>query len=285
MKKLFSMLLVPFLGFVYANDMQSFKVGDIEFIAIKDTDTNLGKSILLEPNDDVVQKVMNDDKNPSSINTFLIKAGDELILIDTGVGEKGNLLNNLKKLAIDPEQIDIVLITHMHGDHIGGLVNENGKTFSNAKVLIQEDELKYWLGNETKNSDLAKKVNEVYGENLQTFLWDKNIVSNSDETLYIKPLKASGHTPGHTFFEITSKNETIVVVADIVHVLNVQVVKPSMSVVFDVDPKEAAKTREEYFKKFADEKTKIAGMHIPYPGVGYILKDGENSYKFESANK
>ncbi|MDR0407444.1 MAG: MBL fold metallo-hydrolase [Campylobacteraceae bacterium] len=279
MKKLFFTIFIFFCGYVFANDTQSFKVGDIEFIAIKDADTNMGKAILLEPNDEVVQKVMNSDQNPSSVNTFLLKTKDELVLIDTGFGKKGNLLKNLKALNIEPEQINTILLSHMHGDHIGGLVNDGKKVFENAKILVHEDELKYWLDKKTKNSDLAKEVNAIYANSLQTFSWDESIYSN------IKPLNATGHTPGHTFFEINSNGEKLVVVADIVHVLNVQVAKPSISVVFDVDPKQAAKTREVYFKKFADEKTKIAGMHILFPGVGYILSDGENSYKFESADK
>lgn len=279
MKKLFSTLIFSLFGFVYANT-NSFFIGDIELIAIKDADTNMGKAILLNPEDEVVQRVMSDDQNPSSVNIYLLKIKDKLILIDTGFGgAKGDLLNSLKSLNIKPEEIDTILLTHMHGDHISGLIHEGKKVFENAKVLVSEDELKYWLNKETKNSELAKEVNLVYGENLQTFSWNKNISDN------IKPLNGIGHTPGHTFFEINSNGEKIIIAGDIVHVLKVQIAKPSMSVLFDVDPAQAAKTRKGYFRKFADEKIKIAGMHIPYPGVGYILKDGEDSYTFESVNK
>ena len=276
MKKLLSMLIASLFGFAYANGTHSFKVGDIELIALKVVDSNMDKSILLNPDDEIVQKVMSDNQNPSSVNTFLLKTKDELILIDTGYESKGDLIKNLKAVGVTTEQINTILITHMHGDHIGGLINEGKKVFENAKVLIAKDELQYWLNKHTKRSELAKEVNSIYGQSVQTFSWNENISAN------IKPLKAVGHTPGHTFFEITSNGEKIVIVADVVHVLSVQVAKPSMSVVYDTDPIQAAKTREEYFKKFADEKTKIAGMHIKFPGVGYILENGKNSYKFEA---
>ncbi|MCL1971712.1 MAG: MBL fold metallo-hydrolase [Endomicrobia bacterium] len=284
MRKLF--LCFAVLCFVAANvcakdvtgQVRTYHVGDFEFIAIKDIETNMGKAILLQPNAEVVAKVMANNQNPSSINAFLVKGNNHKILIDTGIGSGGNAMNNLRTAGVEPEDITIVLLTHMHGDHIGGLITPEGeKVFPNAVIRMHAKELEYWVGDNAKDpgtSALARNVRSVYGDKIQTFNWGDEIIPE------IKALRASGHTPGHTIFEINSDNQKMLVIGDLIHVLKVQIADPNMAVTFDLNPREAIETRKKVFKDVSKNKTRVAGMHIPFPGVGTITSAAGGAYEF-----
>ena len=261
-----------------AGQVRTYKVGDFDFVAIKDMETSMGKEILLQPNAEVVAKVMANNRNPSSINAFLVKGKNHKILIDTGIGDNGNVMKNLQAAGVEPEDITIVLITHMHGDHIGGLITQKGeKVFPNAVIRIHVKELEYWVGDNSKDpgsSAFAKNVQSVYGDKIQTFNWGDNI------TPEIKALRAFGHTPGHTIFEINSDNQKMLVIGDLIHVLKVQIADPNMAVTFDLNPKEAAESRKKVFKDVSKNKTRVAGMHIPFPGVGTLTGTTGGAYEF-----
>lgn len=284
MRKIFMpfLALCFFSGISFAQNItgetRNYKVGEVDFVAIKDIDTNMGKQILLNPSADVVRKMMPDNQNPSTINVFLAKTKNKTVLFDTGTGTGGSALKNLKESGVNPENIDIIIITHMHSDHIGGLLDASGaKAFVNADVYISQPELEYWLNNiaaDVATSSLARSVRAIYGDKIKTFEWGDNIVPE------IKSIKAPGHTPGHTIFEISSKQEKLLVVADIIHSLKVQMTDPSMSVVFDVNPKQAAETRKQILREVEKSKTRIAGMHIPFPGIGNITEPKSGIYLF-----
>ncbi|MDR1695353.1 MAG: MBL fold metallo-hydrolase [Endomicrobium sp.] len=261
----------------------TYKIGSIDFIAIKDTDTNMGKNILTKPNSEVVKRVMPDNQNPSSINAFVVKTSSKTILIDAGVGAGGNLIKNLAAAGISPDKVDIILITHMHGDHIGGLISpDNKKVFPAADVYVAAPEIGYWAGNisaNVGNTNLAKAVRAVYGNKFKTFEWGENV------TPEIKSVKAQGHTPGHTVFDISSGEEKLTVIADLIHSLKVQTADPSISVTFDVDPLQAVDTRKRILREASKNKTRVAGMHIPFPGVGTVTETDNGGYFFNPALK
>jgi Zn-dependent hydrolases, including glyoxylases len=258
-------------------EVRTYKVGKISFIAIRDMDTNMGKEILLKPEAEVVKRVMPDNQNPSSINTFLLKVSGRNILIDTGIGQGGSMLTNISIAGVEPESVNAVIITHMHGDHIGGLISSEGnKVFENAVVYVNTRELDYWINSTTQNpgnSALAKAVQSAYGDKLRTFEWGTEIIPE------IKAVKAPGHTPGHTAFEINSDGETMLVIGDLTHSMKVQMADPNMAVTFDTDPRQAVETRKKIFKEVSSKKTRIAGMHIPFPGVG-TLSETSKGYLF-----
>ena len=264
---------------MYARDVdgqvRTYKVGDFEFVALKDIDTNMGKEILLQPTADVIAKVMANNQNPSSINAFLLKGKNHKILIDTGTGA---VINNLKIAGVEPEDVTIVLITHMHGDHIGGLITPSGeKTFPNADIYVNAKELNYWVNSETQDrgsSAMAKNVQAAYGDKIKTCNWGDNIIPE------IKALDASGHTPGHTMFEITSDDQKMLVIGDLMHVLKIQIADPNMAVTFDVNPRAAIDVRKKIFKDVSKNRTRIAGIHIPFPGVGTLKETTGGAYEF-----
>lgn len=276
----FALLLCLCAG-LYARDVEgqvrSYKVGSLDFIALKDIETNMGREILLRPEAEVVGRVMANNQNPSSINAFLVKSKDRIILIDAGIGEGGMAVNNLETAGVNPKDVDIVIITHMHGDHIGGLVSSGGKVFGKAFVYINDKELAYWTGSISRDpgtSALAGRVKAVYGDKIKTFKWDDNI------TPEIKAIAAPGHTPGHTVLNIESDGEKIIVIGDLVHVLKVQTADPNMAVIFDVNSREAVDSRKKIFKDVSKNKTRVAGMHIPFPGVGTIVEETGGEYIF-----
>ncbi|MDR3259504.1 MAG: MBL fold metallo-hydrolase [Fusobacteriaceae bacterium] len=281
MKKLLCLclFLLSLTNILFAQNVKSYSFGKSTFISLKDKDTEMGKSILLKPDAEIVKKILGEGTAKGSINAFILKTGDKTILIDTGLGKSGDLLDALKNAKIEPIDIDTILLTHMHGDHIGGLVDTDKKVFEKAIVYVNEKELDYWINGTPKNkgnADMVRKVKDVYGDNLKVFDWDTEIIPS------IKAINAVGHTPGHTAFELDfDGSDKLLVIGDLVHSLNVQMADPSMSVTFDVNPDEAAKTRIKIFEYVASEKIKIAGMHIPFSGVGYIIKGDGNSYRFE----
>ena len=292
-KVLFASVLALFCfcvsGFAQDSDeaspegFKTYKIGSMDFIALKDLDTNMGNSIFLKPDSGIIKKLMPDNQNPASINAFLVKTSSKTVLIDTGVGENGSLIKNLIAAGVSPDQVDIVLITHMHGDHIGGLINSgNQKVFPSADIYIAKPDVDYWtstISSNIRNSDLSRAVKAVYGNKLKTFTWGENIIPE------IKSIKAQGHTPGHTAFEISSDGEKIIVIGDLIHNLKVQMADPAIAVTFDVDPLQAVDTRKRILKDAARTKTRVAGMHIPFPGVGTIAEKDDGGYFFNPTLK
>ncbi|MDR2034495.1 MAG: MBL fold metallo-hydrolase [Helicobacteraceae bacterium] len=275
MKKLILGLLAISFAFG-AEGVFRYQVGDLEAIAIKDRDTNMGKEILLDPDAPIVKEVLADNQNPSSINAFVIRSSAPqtrfpTILIDTGTG--GDIFANLKEANIALDSIEIILIAHMHGDHIGGLIQNGKATFKNAAVFLPKNDLGYWLGSGDDNKKAAIALQEVYGDRLATFEWDKEIAGA------IKTIRAEGHTPGHSAFLIESKGQKLFIVGDLIHSIKVQTADPTQSVVYDVDPVLAASTRKKLLNYAANANLQIAGMHIPFPGIGKVVKE-KDGFRF-----
>ncbi|MDR2772784.1 MAG: MBL fold metallo-hydrolase [Elusimicrobiota bacterium] len=271
------------LGSGIKGSIESYKVGDIVVIAIKDTDTNMGKSIFLEPDAAIIKRLMSEGNVRSSINTFLIKTAKHNILVDTGIGGSGGATHdNLVYLGIDPSEIDIILITHMHNDHIGGLLFGKDKIYPKAKVYIAAPEIEFWQSR--PSAIAANNVLAAYTQNIVPFEFANKALplfaKGEGDDIEIKVMKAAGHTPGHSAFEVISKKEHLLIAGDIVHNITIQTAEPLMSVTFDTDPEEAAKTREEIFDYAQKNKIPIAGMHIPFGGIVSIQKNKQGGYDF-----
>jgi glyoxylase-like metal-dependent hydrolase (beta-lactamase superfamily II) len=214
----------------------------------------------------------------SETNTFLIRGQNRIVVVDTGFG--GAIFDSMKKLGLNPADVDAVLITHMHGDHIGGLQKNGRALFPNAKVYVAKPERDYWLGARNDPGDRAALA--PYGRRVETFL-PGNINANPPELLPgIRALAAFGHTPGHTLFLLESEGQKLLIWGDLMHVEKIQFSRPSISVSYDTDPAAAAASRREVLQYAAQNSIPVGGMHLVYPAVGTVQAAGEG-YVFTPA--
>jgi len=227
-------------------------------------------------------------KVSTSVNAYLLNTGSKLILIDTGMGvtmgpKFGHLTKNLGAAGYRPDQIDYVLLSHMHRDHIGGLLDAAGKpVFPNAVIMVSEAESQYWLSaaeaekaspDKQKSFKLASDVAAAY-----TAQGKWKTFAGGELFPGIKASVMPGHTPGHTIFEVSSDGQTLVVLGDTVHFMAVQFTRPDVFVDFDADSAKAVAVRQDLFKRLAESKEMAAGMHLPFPGIGRVLARESGGY-------
>ena len=220
----------------------------------------------------------------TSVDTFLINTGSKLVLVDTGAGSLfgpalGKLLVNLKAAGYTPDQIDDVLITHMHGDHIGGLAANGQRVFPNATVHADKHDADYWLS----KAEMAKAPAEGKGgfqsamSMLQPYVDAKKFQPfEAGEPILpgIRSVAAHGHTPGHTVYVVESGGQKLVLWGDLLHVAAVQFPEPSVTIRFDSDSKAAEAARMKALNEAAAGGYWVGIAHVPFPGLGHVRKDG-----------
>ncbi len=226
----------------------------------------------------------------ASINAFLVKTNNHLILIDAGTAtaygpSAGHLTESLYNAGYKSEQIDAILITHIHVDHTGGLMNGNEMVFPNATIYISKPEADFWL-NETSKKNAPKALLPFfqYAENtvgpyqkagkVKLFGYDKELFPG------IMPVPTPGHTPGHTSYALESKGQKLLFWGDITHIGAIQLADPSVSIDYDVNPEAAAVTRKKVLTEAAREGYWVAGSHLSFPGIGHLKAVGSR-YEFE----
>jgi glyoxylase-like metal-dependent hydrolase (beta-lactamase superfamily II) len=219
-----------------------------------------------------------------NFNAFLINTGDKLVLIDTGAGHLlganlGKLVDRLKAAGYQPGQVDEIYITHMHPDHIGGLSAEGKRVFPNAVVRADQREADYWLSkaNSEKATPEQKEHFTDAVTSLTPYIQADRFKPFTGDTELVPGIRASslvGHTPGHTGYVIESKSQKMVVWGDAVHVAQVQLPHPEVTIGFDVDSHVAEKAREQLLADAAAHGYVIAGEHVSFPGLGHIRKVG-----------
>ena len=243
--------------------------------------------------DGVVQSLREDPHLlDASVTAFLVNTGKQLILVDAGGGTwygggaLGHLTDSLRSAGYAPEQVDLVLITHLHSDHIGGLTTQDGnRVFRNAEVYVAKAESDFWL-----SPQIAAKA----PKDVQPFFRSARAIAapyikagkwhafNGSEPIVdgVQLVPLPGHTPGHTGYEFLSKGQRILFWGDTIHAHNVQLQHPEVTVVFDIDPTAAAATRNQLLTKLAHEDVVIASPHMLFPGLGRLHEEG-NGYSWE----
>jgi glyoxylase-like metal-dependent hydrolase (beta-lactamase superfamily II) len=264
------------------------KVGDFEVTALFDgaakfdLDWLTAKKVTM----DGVAKALHED--PHLLDTgdtgFLVNTGKELILVDAGAGTwfgggaLGRLVDSLGSAGYTPEQVNRVLVTHLHSDHIGGLTTQDGKrVFPNADIFVAKAESDFWLSPEIAAEapkdaqpffQAAQAVSAPY---LKAGKW--HTFSDSEAIMDgVQLVSLHGHTPGHTGYEFSSKGQTILFWGDTIHEQLVQLGHADTTVVFDIDHAAAAAMRKQLFPTLASEGALIAGPHMPFPGMGRLRK-------------
>lgn len=220
----------------------------------------------------------------TSVNAYLILAGDRKVLVDAGTGELygpslDKLTASLRAAGHEPAQITDILVTHIHTDHTGGLMDGDRMVFPNATLHIERKEVAYWLDPERRAQatpanrkyfdEAAAKVGPyVAAGRVRTFSGGTELFPG------IAAVPAPGHTPGHTFYVLESQGEKLVFWGDLLHVADVQLPRPDVTIVFDVDPAMAVRTRQQAIAEAVKGRYWVAADHVSFPGIGHVQADG-----------
>jgi glyoxylase-like metal-dependent hydrolase (beta-lactamase superfamily II) len=277
----YRMMLGEFEVTALSDGTAPFRIHDLfTHIAPTQIDADLAQAYLKEPVE-------------FSVNAFLINTGSKLVLIDTGAGtifgpSGGHLLTNLEAAGYHPEQVDEIYITHMHGDHIGGLTRNGQALFPRANVHCAQTEADYWLSDAQMQKAPADK-REGFKTAMTAFkpyIDSKRYQpfrGNVDLLPGIKAVAAAGHTPGHTVYWVTSRTETLVAWGDLMHVAAVQFPDPTAVMKFDADAAAAIAERQKIFAEVAAHRDFVAGAHLSFPGIGHLRTDAPRTTKGGSA--
>ena len=230
----------------------------------------------------------------TSVNGFLINTGAKLILIDTGAAKLfgptlGNLLDNLKASGYTPEQVDEVYVTHMHADHVGGLMNGTARAFPNAIVRADKADADFWLSKENldKAPDSAKGFFQGAQASLNPYVAAGKFMPYDGNSVLaggIRAIVTRGHTPGHTVFVVESKDQKMLVFGDLMHVAAVQLANPAVTIQFDTDAPTAADMRASLYREAAREQYIMAVAHVSFPGLGRLAPDNASGFVWLPVN-
>lgn len=255
------------------NAEKYLKLGDFKVYMLQDARMYLPVSILSGiEHDDAIGLVGGSDSAFTPVNAFLVQTKNHLVLVDAGIGknpgeDSGHLLEHLKNAGIDPSRIDLILITHFHFDHIGGLITPEGKrVFPNAIIRAPQAESDFWM----RDSSLvpvnmrarAAKIKAIFtpyyvANAYHPFLPGENLGDG------ITALPAYGHTPGHTVFAFSSKGSVLWCIGDLIHFNAIQFKHPLAGVSFDSNHQMAIDTRIDFFQRAAKDHIILAGAHLP----------------------
>lgn len=254
----------------------AFKIGALEAVALHDANfvaANDGSVFGVDATTDEVAGVLKAAGAPTdsialSVSALLVRDGGRVVLIDTGLGPAvhGVLMQSLAKAGVAAGDVTDVLITHVHGDHIGGLATADGKpAFPKAVVRMSSGEWTYMQG----LAELAPLV-KIITPQLKTFQPGAMLAPG------IKAVAINGHTPGHTGYEISSGHDKLLDIGDTAHSSLVSLTKPSWAMGFDSDRAVAKASRIKLLTELSKSHETIFAPHFPYPGVGKIKAEGDH---------
>ena len=219
-----------------------------------------------------------------SINAFLVKTPDRLVLIDTGAGplyagDGGFLPTALLAAGYRPEDVTDILLTHLHRDHVGGLIRNGTMLFPNAIVHLNKADADFWLNaaNESKVPKILLPMFSGAMDSLAPYQKAGHVVTFAGETDVLPgfhAIPAPGHTPGHTWYLITSGDEHLLAWGDTVHVATVQLADPNASIRYDYDEEQAAVSRKRALEDAVAKGYWVAAAHVSFPGLGHIRRTG-----------
>ena len=215
------------------------------------------------------------DKSQFFFTPTVVNTENELILFDTGLGESGNIVGALAAAGYTAEQVDVVVITHMHPDHIGGLILNGKPTFPNARYITGSTEYDFW-----KKQDPESRIPALMSKKLEPLVEKFEFIKGGDSVVSgITAMETFGHTPGHMAYRVESNGEQIALLADMTNHYVWSLAYPDWEVKFDMDKSAAAATRRKVLDMLATDKIPFVGYHMPFPATGYVETRG-NGFKY-----
>ena len=267
-----------------------FKLGDAEVTVVSDGQLPLGDpsgAFLGVPKEEVAKMLTDNFMSPTNVvleqNAPIVNFGDRLVLFDTGMGTAkafgpttGRLIKSINEAGIKPEDIDAVVFSHAHIDHIGGVVDDSNKVlFPNAQFYLAQSDFDFWTDEGKLGSPLKDFV--VHAR--------KNLMPVRDRIKFFKDgeqflpgvtaMAAPGHTVGHTIFNVESAGKSFIFMGDLSHHSVLLLERPRMEFAYDSDPKQAAATRVRLLDTIAANKTAVMSYHFAWPGFGHVVKAGD----------
>lgn len=272
-------------------------LGDFEVTVLNDGTVDLPMDQLLHQKPEKTVKALEHHflKTPveTSVNAFLVNTGSKLVLIDTGAGALfgptlGKLVGSLKAAGYQPEQVDEIYISHLHGDHVGGLGPLDKPAFPNAVVRMDKRDADHFLSKVNLEKASAQAKGNFQGPmhavaayanagKLQVFDGNTELVPG------VRASSSYGHTPGHTTYVVENKGQKLVLLGDLMHNAAVQFPDPSVTIQFDSDAKAALAQRKAAFAEAAKQGYWMAASHLPFPAVGHLRAEGKG-FKFFPVN-
>ena len=265
-----------------------FPHGEFEVTTIYDGAVQLGGPHPIfgeDPLPDDVAELMAAHNMPSGkmeigFTTTLVNTGNELILFDTGNDPSqrataGMTVDHMAQAGYAPEDVDVVVLTHFHGDHIGGMMRDGKPTFPNARYVTSRAEFDHWMA--ADNANVQAKVAPLAEK--FTFLEDgQDVVSG------VTQVAAHGHTPGHATYHVESGGRRVLVTADTANHFIASLERPDWHVRFDMDKEAAAASRRKIFGMVAADGIPFIGYHMPYPAVGLVTQNGSGGFTYHPAS-
>ncbi|WP_299649714.1 MBL fold metallo-hydrolase [uncultured Tateyamaria sp.] len=269
----------PMLGVAQA-PFRRVKVGNFEVTtllagtrSVDDPHSIFGMNVDKETFDGVSAEAgLSTDAAQFFFTPTLVNNGSELVLFDTGLQGAGTVAA-IEAAGYTADQVDKVVITHMHGDHIGGISTDGTPTFANAAYMTGATEFDAWSG--TGNENFDGKVAPLAEQ--FTMLDDGGSAASG-----ITAMAAFGHTPGHMVYMVEDGGTQLVIGADFANHYVWSLAHPDWEVRFDMDKEAAAATRKSLLDMMATDRTAFIGYHMPWPGIGYVVGNGEGGYRYEA---
>jgi glyoxylase-like metal-dependent hydrolase (beta-lactamase superfamily II) len=273
-----------------------YRIGAFEMTVVADSEAFIdGPYPLIGANaaEDEVRRLMRESLLPETkyqpgFSPAIVNTGRELVLLDTGNGENGFvprpaggwLAQELAPAGIRPEDIDIVVLSHGHPDHVGGLMEGGKPLFPNARYVIGQVEYDFWAPEGKHTGDLEKFA-AVFRANTKAIADRFTFLKPGDDVVTgIRAVEAYGHTPGHLNFLIESEGKAIYFWGDCAHHQVASLARPDWHCVFDVDAEQGAVARKRVYDRLATDRLPVIGYHMPFPSVGYVERAGPSAYRW-----
>lgn len=275
------------------------QVGNTQITALLDGTNFMSPTLFKDIPTEQVQKILKkyhaDQAKgvQTSINAFLVNTGQSLVLVDSGTADcfgahLGSVLKNLKAAGYQPEQVNTILLTHLHPDHSCGVSKNGAANYPNATIYVSENETDYWL-DPKQLQKIPKDQQAKYTGTVPTikaalapYQTKKQFKTFKlgDKIDGFEVISTPGHTPGHFSYKLKTSDEDVIFIGDIVHSHTVQFDRPETAIDYDIDPKAAVQTRLKQFADYVKHGQTIAAPHLPFPAIGHIYSVDDKSYQW-----